>query len=372
MFTATGLRVKWALYVKTITNKLGIAMDQWYLDNLVCPADKSPLEYKDGMLISSSGRKYPVIDGVPVMLIDDTEQTMPLVRASLERAKNNPAYIDSRAESLYLESLGISEKEKEGVVQLAANKGLKIDPVASFIIGATNGYAYKDLIGKVNEYPIPDLRLPNGDSKLFLDVGCNWGRWCIAASRKGYTVIGIDPSLGAVMAAKRIANQLGLPIKYIVGDARYLPFRSSLFDQAFSYSVLQHFGKDNAVKALQEIGRALKPGGTSLIQMPNWLGIRSLQHQIKRGFREPVVFEVRYWSIRALNKAFQKAIGDTTVTVDCYFGLGLQKSDMKYMSKKIKVVIGLSEILRKASSLLVPLKYVADSVYLSSKKGVTH
>jgi uncharacterized protein YbaR (Trm112 family) len=77
-------------------------MDQWYLDNLVCPVDKLPLEYKDRMLISSSGRKYPVIDGVPVMLVDDAEQTMPLVKASLERAKNNPDYIDIRAKDLYL------------------------------------------------------------------------------------------------------------------------------------------------------------------------------------------------------------------------------------------------------------------------------
>lgn len=345
-------------------------MDQWYLDNLVCPVDKLPLEYKDGMLISSSGRKYPVIDGVPVMLVDDAEQTMPLVKASLERAKNNPDYIDIRAKDLYLESLGISEEEKEDVVRLAVNKDLKIDPVVSFIIGATSGYAYKDLIGNVNEYPIPELRLPNGDNKLFLDVGCNWGRWSIAASRKGYAVIGLDPSLGAIMAAKRVANQLGLPIRYIVGDARYLPFRSSLFDQIFSYSVLQHFSKDDAVKAFQEIGRTLKTGGTSLVQMPNWLGIRSLQHQIKRGFREPAVFDVRYWSLGRLNEAFQKSIGDTTVTVDCYFGIGLQKSDMKYMSKKVKLIITLSEILRKASAVLLPLKYVADSVYLSSQRTV--
>jgi len=40
-------------------------MEQWYLDNLVCPVDKTPLEYKDGKLISPSGRKYPVVEGVP-------------------------------------------------------------------------------------------------------------------------------------------------------------------------------------------------------------------------------------------------------------------------------------------------------------------
>ena len=70
-------------------------MEQWYLDNLVCPVDKSPLEYKDGELISPSGRKYPVVEGVPVMLVDNIEQTMSLVTASLESAKNNPDIIPS-------------------------------------------------------------------------------------------------------------------------------------------------------------------------------------------------------------------------------------------------------------------------------------
>ncbi len=345
-------------------------MEQWYIDNLVCPVDKSPLEYKNGVLISSSGRKYPVVDDVPVMLIDNKDQTMPLIVASLERAKNNSGIIDARAENLYLESLGISEEEKKGVVQLAANKELRVDPVVSFIIGATSGYAYKDLIGKVNDYPIPELRLPNGNNEMFLDVGCNWGRWSIAASRKGYIVIGLDPSLGAIMAAKRVANQLGLPIKYIVGDARHLPFRGTSFDKVFSYSVLQHFSKDNAVKAFYEIGRVLTADGTSLIQMPNYLGIRSLQHQIKRKFREAVNFEVRYWSIPELEIAFKKSIGNTVISVDCYFGLGLQRSDMKYMSTKMKIIIRTSEIIRKISVYFPPMKYLADSVYVMSKKNI--
>ena len=45
------------------------------------------------------------------------------------------------------------------------------------------------------------LDLPRGP---LLDIGCSWGRWSLAAARKGYSVVGIDPSLGAVMAARRI------------------------------------------------------------------------------------------------------------------------------------------------------------------------
>jgi len=103
-------------------------MDQWYLDNLVCPVDKQPLNYENGILLSYGGRQYPVVEGIPVMLVDDVEQTMPLINASLERSKNNSCVIDERANHLYLESLGISEAQKEGVIRLDATGKSQIDP----------------------------------------------------------------------------------------------------------------------------------------------------------------------------------------------------------------------------------------------------
>ena len=138
-------------------------MDQWYLDSLVCPLDQGPLKLNDGSLCCRCGRTYPVVDSVPVMLIDDVDQTIALANASLDRAKGNSKNVDARAESLYLESLGISEDEKSGVVQLYNDGHSDIDPVVSFIIGATNGWSFKEQIGKLKEYPIPELRMHNGD-----------------------------------------------------------------------------------------------------------------------------------------------------------------------------------------------------------------
>jgi SAM-dependent methyltransferase len=170
------------------------------------------------------------------------------------------------------------------------------------------------------------------------------------------------------MAARRVAKQMGLQVRHVVADARYLPFRSEVFDVVFSYSVLQHFSKDNVATALDDISVVLKPGATALIQMPNAFGIRSFQHLLRRGFREARNFEVRYWSLSELKRLFRRKVGPTSVTVDCYFGLGLQKSDIELMSPVIRVAITISEFLRKLSLHLPFLKYVADSVYVRATR----
>ncbi len=44
------------------------------LDILCCPADKGDVTEKDGMIIClKCGRRYPIRDGIPIMLVDEAE-----------------------------------------------------------------------------------------------------------------------------------------------------------------------------------------------------------------------------------------------------------------------------------------------------------
>lgn len=346
------------------------ALDPWYLRNLVCPLDKTKLEFDGQGLISQNGRRYPVVDGVPVLLLETESQTIEVARASIERAAGSQSGIDWRAPQFYLETLGISEAEKVELVRLFEHKLYTIDPVAMMIIGATSGYAYAHWIGNrdLREYPIPEISLPKCHNESLLDIGCNWGRWSMAAARKGYEVVGVDPSLGAVLAARRIAKELGLNIKYLVADGRFLPFKNHSFKNVYSYSVLQHFSKSNMRKTLAEVGRVLEQRGCAKIQMANRWGLRSFHHQAARGFREPRDFEVRYWSVSGLKTTFEELIGQTTIAADCYFGLGWQWSDFKLMKNKYKLILVLSEILKRLSKTITPLTLVADSVFCSAIK----
>jgi ubiquinone/menaquinone biosynthesis C-methylase UbiE len=275
--------------------------------------------------------------------------------------------VDTQDPNLYLESLGVSESEKAMAVDLA-RRGAKMDPVVSALIAATNGIAYKHLVGADFDYPIPDIRLSRAEDTLLLDIGCGWGRWSVAAARKGYRVVGIDPSLSAVMAGKRVAKQLSLAIDYICADARHLPFEDNSFDTVFSYSVIQHFSKIDAARTLEESCRILRSGGRCLIQMPNRLGLRSLLHLCIRRFAKGSGFDVRYWSIDELHRTFERLIGPSEISVHCYFGLGLEPTDLHLMPRGTQLAINLSERLRKLSAKASWMTNFADSVYVSSVK----
>ncbi|HJQ69322.1 MAG TPA: methyltransferase domain-containing protein [Blastocatellia bacterium] len=341
-------------------------MDRWYLDNLVCPRDHTRLEAAGSKLTCIEGHTYPVVDGLPVMLLDDQPQTIGAAEKTLQQAAGLSD--KDQTPELYLESLSLSEVQKKGIAELARNGASKIDPVVAFMIGATNGNLYGHLVGKLDSYPIPHLRLPPGGGQTFLDIGCNWGRWSIAAARHGYNVVGIDPQLGAVMAARRVSRELGLSNKYVVADARYLPFAARSFDKLFSYSVLQHLSKEDVGATVSEITRVLRAGGVSLVQMATTFGVRTLYNQARRRFRAAEGFEVRFWTIPSLKRLFS-TIGKTEISVDCYFGTGIQESDRHLMPAKLKLIIAASEALRKASRFARPLVYVADSVYVQSTKA---
>ena len=340
-------------------------VDPWLLQQLACPRDGGPLGGSTDALRCSQGHVYPVVDGVPVMLVDDARQNFGVASASIGRAARGE--MDSRAPELYLESVGISEDEKRGVLELAKGQPA-VDPVVAYLVAATNGLMYRRLIGRLESYPIPEINVPAGEGQPLLDVGCSWGRWTLAAAQRGYRAVGIDPSLGAIMAARRVSRQLKLPAAFVVGDARFLPFRAATFPVAYSYSVIQHFSRADAAMAVDEIARVLEPGGRAKVQMPTRFGARCLYHQLRRGFGDGAGFDVRYWTLPALRRLFGQRIGPVRFEIDGFFGIGLQASDERLMPASLRLVLKSSEALKAAAPIAPGLRWVADSVFVEAEK----
>jgi len=319
--------------------------DARILDLVVCPRDRLELSSRAGSLFCANGHEYPVLGGIPILLVSDAAPTHVEATYSLEagRLREMPAYG-------------------------ATPTGLEIDPWVNDAIPATNGLLYLPVQGRLKEYPIPAIRLPRGEGKLLLEIGCSWGRWCVAAAQAGYHPVGIDPSLKGVLAARRVTRQLGIDACFAVADGRYLPFRSGTFDQVFSYSVLQHLSKADVREILIDVSRVLRPGGRSLIQMANMFGVRCLYHQARRGFRATHGFEVRYWSPRELKETFARLIGPSELSIDGFFSLNPQVSDLRFFPARYKAVVYASEALRHAGGAVPALQLVADSLYVDSMR----
>ena len=317
------------------------------IEMLVCPRDKGALWQEADDLLCERGHRYAVIEGIPILLVSETKQT----------------HIEGTRALSLAESKDVSSLPQ---FRVAPDE---IDPFVKNVIAATNGSLYLHLVGNLKEYPIPRLRLPAGNNKLFLEVGCNWGRWCLAAAASGYRAVGIDPSLKAIRAANRVARQMGVEATYVVGDSRCLPFSDEFFDQVFSYSVLQHLSKPDARVSLTEIRRVLRTGGGALVQMANAFGMRCLYHQARRSFREGIDFDVRYWKPADLILAFTECIGPSELSADGYFSLNVQASDLRFLPAKYRALVNVSEGLRKLSDHIPLFVKLADSLYVSSRRA---
>jgi SAM-dependent methyltransferase len=270
---------------------------------------------------------------------------------------------------LYINTIGVGDPQKRGIERSWAQDRDGIDPVISYLVAATSGLGYLDLVGRMERYPIPDIPVEsNGDGRLLLDVGCNWGRWSVSAARKGWRVIGIDPSLGAILAARRAFAGEQPNLGFVCGDARFLPFKQNTFHCAFSYSVIQHFAETDAEICIAEMGRALRVGGCAKVQMAHKGGLRSTYIRTRRHYMDSGVFRVRYWSLRAMRSAFAKRIGPTKLRAEAFGGLGLLAEDRQHVSAKARALILASTLLRKTARFIRPLIYVADSVYVTSHK----
>lgn len=320
------------------------AFDEHLLDLLACPRDKRKLAISGKSLTCPAGHEYPIVDGVPVFLLSEVPQTHVEGNRSLAAAAGDIA-----------------------VIPKFSTRSQDVDPFVKNAIGATNGSLYQHLVGNLNAYPIPQLDLPPSDGELLLEIGCSWGRWCIAAARLGYLPIGIDPSLKSILAARRVAQQLGVKAHYLVADGRHMPFRSGILRQVFSYSVLQHLSEENVRLTLNEARRVLNPSGGYRIQMPNTFGLRCLYHQTRRGFRQANGFEVRYWKPRELLSTFRASFGDAQLSVDGFFSLNAQISDLKFLPRKYRALVRVSHALQKLSRSFPFLTNAADSVYVSSQ-----
>ncbi|WP_066175687.1 class I SAM-dependent methyltransferase [Bacillus marinisedimentorum] len=100
---------------------------------------------------------------------------------------------------------------------------------------------------------------PSGETNV-LDIGCGPGHSTTLLQQAGYSPVGIDLSAEMIEKAKNRDN--GDNLTFLQADVMQLPFKSGEFDAVTVINVLEWTA--SPLKALAEIRRVLKPGGTGL------------------------------------------------------------------------------------------------------------
>jgi ubiquinone/menaquinone biosynthesis C-methylase UbiE len=104
-----------------------------------------------------------------------------------------------------------------------------------------------------------------------LDVGCGTGddvRAMVSRVLPSGRVVGVDNSQIMINEAQKRSTSLGLPVEFRTGDVTGLPFDNGVFDATRADRVFQHLADPE--KALHEMIRVTRPGGTVGVLDPDW------------------------------------------------------------------------------------------------------
>lgn len=152
------------------------------------------------------------------------------------------------------------------------------------------------------------MRVWPGDKAdaLWLDVGCGAGTYTRYLAENGIKVIGMDYSYPTIVKARARAATGGA---WSIADAARLPVAPAAFDGAMCFGVLQALEDSTAV--LEELARAVKPGGQIWVDALNRWCLPSLWKQWRRRLKglQP---HLRYESPSRLRR-LMKAQGCETV-----------------------------------------------------------
>lgn len=117
-------------------------------------------------------------------------------------------------------------------------------------------------------------RFERGRGQCLLEVGVGAGTDFVNWVRQGARATGVDlTEQGVSLTKERLALE-GLEAEVLVADAEHLPFADASFDIVYSYGVLHH--SPETQRAVQEVHRVLRPGGTALVMIYHawsWVGL---------------------------------------------------------------------------------------------------
>lgn len=165
--------------------------------------------------------------------------------------------------------------------------------------------------------------LPNDKKARVLEVGCGYGRYIKIPSEMGYTdCYGVDLSPEQIAYAR---TKLALANVEQANALDWLVGKDETYDCILGLDILEHLNMEDLLTLGERIYKALKPGGTIILQVPNGMSplnpiiygdlthvraftVRSMQQFLLLvGFGEKVYFEIPPY-VHGIRSAMQRAL----------------------------------------------------------------
>lgn len=207
------------------------------LEILACPVCKSNVKLQDNQFICiNCGRKYCIIDEIPIMLPQKMSQDL-----KLTINKWNESYKRMSPEDIRKAK---SDYELEDL---------------------------KDILKYLDKFWIAG----KGDS--YLEIGCGPAFLGLEMAKKGLRIFGLDTSIEGIKIAKQVYEEKkereGL---FVCGNLLSAPFEENQFDFIYGGGVIEHFR--DTERAIKELYRMLRSNGSVFNTVP-YLSLSSLTYR---------------------------------------------------------------------------------------------
>ncbi len=169
-------------------------------------------------------------------------------------------------------------------------------------------------------------RLQPKSSDRLLDAGCGYCYHTTRLARGGAQITAVDFSDAALAVAQQTITKAGISdqVSLQKADLTHLQFQDNFFDFVVSWGVIMHIPEMD--RALSELARVLRPGGTLVLCENN-------MHSLDVMFREGAINAVKKLLGRKLPETLRTPRGLEVWKEGESGGLMVRKTDMTYLTK---------------------------------------
>jgi SAM-dependent methyltransferase len=154
-------------------------------------------------------------------------------------------------------------------------------------------------IGRPQPAFVELVRAGELNKSIVLDVGCGTGENALFLAGNGFSVVGVDLSNRAIIAAKAKAIERKLKVDFRLANALSLDFENGHFDNAIDSGLFHTFNDNDRVAFSREIARVLSTNGRYFMlcfsdkEPTDWGGPRRITKQEIEATFSPL-FHINY------------------------------------------------------------------------------